>query len=94
VLAVGIVVPIETLEGPNLVEKRCLVGVRQGSNASVFVAETSMCFATALDKAYDNIDYMIAILGRQAKNCLYKSSQRLIQPRRVLCSSPPTKNCF
>jgi len=42
--------------------------------------------ATALDKAFENIDCMIAILCCQAKNRFYESTQRLIQPRRVLCS--------
>jgi hypothetical protein len=41
--------------------------------------------ATALDKAFENIDCMIAILCCQAKNRFYESTQRLIQPRRVLC---------
>jgi hypothetical protein len=40
--------------------------------------------ATALDKAFENIDCMIAILCCQAKNRFYESTQRLIQPRRVL----------
>jgi hypothetical protein len=42
--------------------------------------------ATALDKAFENIDCMIAILCCQAKNRFYESTQRLIQPRRVLWS--------
>src|ERR1039458_6411496 len=48
-----------------------------------------MCLATALDKAFENIDCMIAILCCQAKNRFYESTQRLIQPRRVLCSMRP-----
>jgi hypothetical protein len=40
--------------------------------------------ATALDKAFENIDCMIAILCCQAKIRFYESTQRLIQPRRVL----------
>jgi hypothetical protein len=43
--------------------------------------------ATALDKAFENIDCMIAILCCQAKNRFYESTQRLIQPRRVLCGN-------
>jgi CRP/FNR family transcriptional regulator, cyclic AMP receptor protein len=41
--------------------------------------------ATALDKAFENIDCMIAILSCQTKNRFYESTQRLIQLRRVLC---------
>jgi hypothetical protein len=48
------------------------------------VTDRSMCFATALDKAFENIDCMSAILRCQAKNRFYESTQRLIQPRRVL----------
>src|SRR5450759_5033506 len=48
-------------------------------------ADRPMCFATALDKAFENIDCMSAILRCQAKNHIYESTQRLIQPRRVLC---------
>jgi hypothetical protein len=40
--------------------------------------------ATALDKAFENIDCMSAILRCQAKNRFYESTQRLIQPRPVL----------
>src|SRR5947209_20303268 len=63
--------------------------IRSASHDSVsrLVAERSMCFATASDKAFEKIDCMIAILCCQAKNRLYESSQRLIQPRRVRC--PP-----
>src|SRR5437870_13151475 len=59
--------------------------IRSASHDSVsrLVAERSMCFATASDKAFEKIDCMIAILCCQAKNRLYESSQRLIQPRRV-----------
>jgi hypothetical protein len=41
--------------------------------------------AIALDKAFEKIDCMSAILRCQAKNRFYESTQRLIQPRRVLC---------
>jgi hypothetical protein len=58
-------------------------------SVSRLVADRSMCLATALDKAFENIDCMIAILCCQAKNRFYESTQRLIQPRRVLCI--PTK---
>src|SRR5450759_2753013 len=47
-------------------------------------ADRPMCFATALDKAFENIDCMSAILRCQAKNHIYESTQRLIKPRRVL----------
>jgi predicted TIM-barrel fold metal-dependent hydrolase len=40
--------------------------------------------ACALDKAFENIDCMSAILRCQAKNRFYESTQHLIQPRRVL----------
>jgi hypothetical protein len=53
-------------------------------SVSCLVADRSMCLATALDKAFENIDCMIAILCCQAKNRFYESTQRLIQPRRVL----------
>ena len=43
-----------------------------------------MCFATAVDKALENIDCMSAILRCQTKNRFYESTQRLIQLRRVL----------
>jgi len=54
-------------------------------NVSRLVTDRSMCFATALDKAFENIDCMSAILRCQAKNRFYESTQRLIHPRRVLC---------
>jgi hypothetical protein len=57
-------------------------------SVSRLVADSSMCFATTLDKAFENIDCMSAILRCQAKNRFYESTQRLIQPRRVLCSRP------
>jgi hypothetical protein len=38
-----------------------------------------------MDKAFENIDCMSAILRCQAKNRFYESTQCLIQPRRVLC---------
>jgi hypothetical protein len=50
--------------------------------------------ATALDKAFENIDCMIAILCCQAKNRFYESTQRLIQPRRVLCSEGYLSLCL
>jgi transposase len=53
-------------------------------SVSCLVADRPMCFATALDKAFENIDCMSAILRCQAKNHIYESTQRLIQPRRVL----------
>jgi hypothetical protein len=49
-----------------------------------------MCLATALDKAFENIDCMSAILRCQAKNRFYESTQCLIQPRPVLCIQSPT----
>src|SRR5208282_2678163 len=55
-------------------------------SVSRLVADRSMCLATALDKAFENIDCMIAIPCCQAKNRFYESTQRLIQPRRVLWS--------
>jgi len=51
---------------------------------SRLVADRPICLATALDKAFEKIDCMIAILRCQAKNRFYESTQRLIQPRRVL----------
>jgi hypothetical protein len=61
--------------------------IKSVSHASVssLVTDGSMCFATALDKALENNDCMIAILCCQAKNRFYESTQRLIQPRRVRC---------
>jgi hypothetical protein len=57
-------------------------------NVSRLVADKPMCLATALDKAFENIDCMSAILRCQAKNRFYESTQRLIQPRRVLWMAP------
>src|SRR5450755_1414580 len=54
-------------------------------SVSRLVTDRSMCFAIALDKAFEKIDCMIAILSCQAKNRFYESTQRLIQPCRVLC---------
>src|SRR5450759_5094185 len=48
-------------------------------SVSRLVADSSMCFATTLDKAFENIDCMSAILRCQAKNRFYESTQRLIQ---------------
>src|SRR6266487_2841777 len=61
--------------------------INSASHASVsrLVAVRSMCLATALDRAFENIDCMIAILSCQTKNRFYESTQRLIQLRRVLC---------
>src|SRR5207244_11718754 len=61
----------------------CMISSASHDSVSRLVAERSMCFATASDKAFEKIDCMIAILCCQAKNRLYESSQRLIQPRRV-----------
>jgi hypothetical protein len=41
-----------------------------------------------MDKAFENIDCMSATLRCQAKNRFYESTQRLIQPRRVLWLLP------
>jgi len=60
-------------------------------NVSRLVADKPMCLATALDKAFENIDCMSAILRCQAKNRFYESTQRLIQPRRVLWSISPNR---
>src|SRR5664280_2198304 len=53
-------------------------------SVSRLVVDRPMCLATALDKAFENIDCMSAILRCQAKNRFYESTQRLIQPRPVL----------
>src|SRR5665811_867057 len=66
----------------------CMISSVSHDNVSRLVTDRSMCFATALDKAFENIDCMSAILRCQAKNRFYESTQRLIQPRRVLCSTP------
>src|SRR5665811_1434593 len=62
----------------------CMISSVSHDNVSRLVTDRSMCFATALDKAFENIDCMSAILRYQAKNRFYESTQRLIQPRRVL----------
>src|ERR1039458_10075793 len=66
----------------------CMISSVSHDNVSRLVTDRSMCFATALDKAFENIDCMSAILRCQAKNRFYESTQRLIQPRRVLWLSP------
>jgi hypothetical protein len=53
-------------------------------SVSRLVADRPMCLATALDKAFENIDCMSAILRCQAKNRFYESTQRFIQPRPIL----------
>src|ERR1039457_963371 len=63
----------------------CMISSVSHDNVSRLVTDRSMCFATALDKAFENIDCMSVILRCQAKNRFYESTQRLIQPRRVLC---------
>src|SRR5450759_4654110 len=65
----------------------CMISSVSHDNVSRLVTDRSMCFATALDKAFENIDCMSAILRCQAKNRFYESTQRLIQPRRVLWGS-------
>src|SRR5664280_764971 len=62
----------------------CMISSVSHDNVSCLVTDRSMCFATALDKAFENIDCMSVILRCQAKNRFYESTQRLIQPRRVL----------
>src|ERR1039458_1816345 len=62
----------------------CMISSVSHDNVSRLVTDRSMCCATALDKAFENIDCMSAILRCQAKNRFYESTQRLIQPRRVL----------
>src|ERR1017187_7346251 len=68
----------------------CMISSVSHDNVSRLVTDRSMCFATALDKAFENIDCMSAILRCQAKNRFYESTQRLIQPRRVLWLPPVT----
>jgi hypothetical protein len=51
---------------------------------SRLVAVRSMCLAIALDKAFENIDCVSAILRCYARNRFYDSTQRLIGPRPVL----------
>src|ERR1035437_6901501 len=65
----------------------CMISSVSHDNVSRLVTDRSMCFATALDKAFENIDCMSAILRCQAKNRFYESTQRLIQPRRLLVPS-------
>src|SRR5664279_4310371 len=69
----------------------CMISSVSHDNVSRLVTDRSMCFATALDKAFENIDCMSAILRCQAKNRFYESIQRLIQPRRVLCNPAPSR---
>src|ERR1035437_910158 len=69
----------------------CMISSVSHDNVSCLVTDRSMCFATALDKAFENIDCMSAILRCQAKNRFYESTQRLIQPRRVLWSGTQTR---
>src|SRR5208282_4520465 len=69
----------------------CMISSASHDSVSRLVADRSMCLATALDKAFENIDCMIAILCCQAKNRFYESTQRLIQPRRVLCVLSPIR---
>src|SRR5476651_431484 len=66
----------------------CMISSVSHDNVSRLVTDRSMCFATALDKAFEKIDCMSAILRCQAKNRFYESTQRLIQPRRVLWVFP------
>src|ERR1019366_1073838 len=68
----------------------CMISSVSHDNVSRLVTDRSMCFATALDKAFENIDCMSAILRCQAKNRFYESTQCLIQPRRVLWNMTPT----
>src|SRR5665811_756031 len=70
----------------------CMISSVSHDNVSRLVTDRSMCFATALDKAFENIDCMSAILRCQAKNRFYESTQRLIQPRRVLWVAPIATN--
>jgi transposase len=63
-------------------------------NVSRLVTDRSMCFATAVDKALENIDCMSAILRCQTKNRFYESTQRLIQMRRVLCIRRQTRRQY
>src|SRR5665811_714147 len=72
----------------------CMISSVSHDNVSRLVTDRSMCFATALDKAFENIDCMSAILRYQAKNRFYESTQRLIQPRRVLCRNLYFLNWF
>src|SRR5450759_1484272 len=65
----------------------CMISSVSHDNVSRLVTDRSMCFATALDKAFENIDCMSAILRCQTTHRFYESTQRLIQPRRVLCET-------
>src|SRR6516225_10090812 len=62
--------------------------ISHASHASVWclVGDSSMCWDTALDKAFENVFCILAILRFQTKNRFCESSQRLIQPRLVRCS--------
>src|SRR5450759_2537882 len=62
-------------------------------SVSRLVADRPMCLATALDKEFENIDCMSAILRCQVKNRFYESTQRLIQLRRVLSVTQVLMNC-
>src|SRR5450759_2767794 len=62
----------------------CMISSVSHDNVSRLVTERSMCFATVLDKAFENIDCMSAILRCQAKERFYESTLSLMQPRRVL----------
>jgi len=59
--------------------------ISHASHASVWclVGDSSMCWDTALDKAFENVFCILAILRFQTKNRFCESSQRLIQPRLV-----------
>src|SRR3974390_1940633 len=59
--------------------------ISHASHASVWclVGDSSMCRDTALDKAFENVFCILAILRFQTKNRFCESSQRLIQPRLV-----------
>ncbi len=51
-------------------------------NVSRLVTDRSMCFATALDKAFENIDCMSAILRCQAKRIVFMNQLNAL-PYRV-----------
>src|ERR1700685_2924857 len=59
--------------------------ISHASHASVWclVGDSSMCWDTALDKAFENVFCILAILRFQTKNRFCESSQRLLQPRLV-----------
>src|ERR1700683_4616481 len=67
--------------------------ISHASHASVWclVGDSSMCWDTALDKAFENVFCILAILRFQTKNRFCESSQRLIQPRLVRCPPPQTR---